>query len=48
MLVGGETAQTADIRSALDRDTLIIVILVLVIVTAVLVLLLRSLLAPFS
>ncbi|MGA5224045.1 MMPL family transporter [Streptomyces koyangensis] len=46
VLVGGETAQTADIRSALDRDTLIIVILVLVIVTAVLVLLLRSLLAP--
>ncbi|MFI9630723.1 MMPL family transporter [Streptomyces sp. NPDC052042] len=46
VLIGGETAQNADIRSALDRDTTLIVILVLTIVTAVLVLLLRSLLAP--
>ncbi|MEV5983122.1 MMPL family transporter [Streptomyces sp. NPDC052114] len=46
VLVGGETAQNADIRSALDRDTRLIVLLVLAIVTAVLALLLRSLLAP--
>ncbi|MFE6781454.1 MMPL family transporter [Streptomyces sp. NPDC057680] len=46
VLIGGETAQSADIRSALDRDTALIVLLVLAIVTAVLVLLLRSLLAP--
>lgn len=46
VLIGGETAQSADIRSALDRDTTFIVLMVLVVVTAVLVLLLRSLLAP--
>ncbi|GGM74547.1 MMPL family transporter [Dactylosporangium sucinum] len=46
VLIGGETAQNADIRSALDRDTTLIVLLVLAIVTAVLILLLRSLLAP--
>lgn len=46
VLVGGETASTADIRDALNRDTIYIVLLVLLIVTAVLVLLLRSLLAP--
>ncbi|TDT40118.1 RND superfamily putative drug exporter/hypothetical protein [Streptomyces sp. BK208] len=46
VLIGGETAQNADIRSALDRDTTFIVLLVLALVTAVLVLLLRSLLAP--
>ncbi|MEU4088400.1 MMPL family transporter [Streptomyces aureus] len=45
-LVAGETAQSADIRSALDRDTKLLVLLVLIIVTAVLILLLRSLLAP--
>ncbi|MEZ7004351.1 MMPL family transporter [Streptomyces sp. AD55] len=45
-LVGGETAQTADIRSALDRDTVWILALVLAVVTGVLALLLRSLLAP--
>ncbi len=46
VFIGGETAQNADIRSALDRDTTFIVLLVLAIVTAVLILLLRSLLAP--
>ncbi|MBB4958489.1 MMPL family transporter [Micromonospora polyrhachis] len=46
VLIAGETAQNADIRSALDRDTTYIVLLVLAIVTAVLFLLLRSLLAP--
>ncbi|MFD5657442.1 MMPL family transporter [Streptomyces hirsutus] len=46
VLIAGETAQNADIRSALDRDTTFIVLLVLAIVTAVLTLLLRSLLAP--
>ncbi|MFE2587144.1 MMPL family transporter [Streptomyces sp. NPDC059378] len=46
VLVAGETAQSADIRSALDRDTKFLVLLVLIIVTAVLMLLLRSLLAP--
>lgn len=46
VLVAGETAQSADIRSALDRDTRLLVLLVLIIVTAVLILLLRSLLAP--
>ncbi|MFF7442936.1 MMPL family transporter [Streptomyces sp. NPDC008122] len=46
VLIGGETAQNADIRSALDRDTTLVALLVLAVVTAVLVLLLRSLLAP--
>ncbi|SCD56275.1 putative drug exporter of the RND superfamily [Streptomyces sp. AmelKG-A3] len=46
VLIGGETAQNADIRSTLDRDTTLIVLLVLAIVTGVLILLLRSLLAP--
>lgn len=46
VLVAGETAQSADIRSALDRDTRLLVVLVLALVTAVLMLLLRSLLAP--
>ncbi|MEE1735757.1 MMPL family transporter [Streptomyces sp. BE147] len=46
VLIGGETARNADIRSALDRDMTFIVLLVLAIVTAVLTLLLRSLLAP--
>ncbi|MFE1783660.1 MMPL family transporter [Streptomyces sp. NPDC059506] len=46
VLVDGETARTADIRSALDRDTVAVVLLVLAVVTAVLVVLLRSVLAP--
>lgn len=46
VLVGGETAQTADIQQDLDRDTLVIMIAVLLLVAAVLGLLLRSALAP--
>src|SRR5699024_9170215 len=46
VVIGGETAQMADIRSTLDRDTTFIVPLVLVLVTAILIFLLRSLLAP--
>lgn len=46
VLVGGETASMADIRDALNRDTIYIVLLILLVVTAVLILLLRSLLAP--
>ncbi|MCB0883107.1 MAG: MMPL family transporter, partial [Thermoleophilia bacterium] len=44
--VAGETASTADIRDALDRDVWVLVPLVLAIVAVVLGLLLRSLLAP--
>ncbi|WP_129978038.1 MMPL family transporter [Rhodococcus sp. Q1] len=46
VLVGGETAHSADIRAALDRDNWVVAALVLVIVAAVLALLLRSVLAP--
>ncbi|GAC57204.1 hypothetical protein GOHSU_17_00070 [Gordonia hirsuta DSM 44140 = NBRC 16056] len=46
VLIGGETATTADIRSALNKDTLILVVLVLLIVLTVLAVLLRSVLAP--
>ncbi|MFD6894503.1 MMPL family transporter [Rhodococcus sp. NPDC060086] len=46
VLVGGESAHTADIRAALDRDNWVIVAWVLMIVGAVLALLLRSVLAP--
>lgn len=46
VLIGGETAQSADIRAALNRDTTFVVALVLIIVAGVLALLLRSLLAP--
>lgn len=46
VLVGGETAHSADIRAALNRDNLVVAALVLVIVGAVLALLLRSVLAP--
>lgn len=46
VLIGGETAQTADIAQNLDRDTLWIMVVVLVLVALVLGLLLRSLLAP--
>lgn len=46
VLVGGETAQTADIQQNLDRDTVWIMVLVLALVALVLGLLLRSLLAP--
>ena len=46
VLVGGESAHAADIRSALDRDNWVVAALVLLIVAAVLALLLRSVLAP--
>lgn len=44
--VAGETATTADTRSALDRDMLVLVPVILLIVGLVLGLLLRSVLAP--
>ncbi len=46
VLVAGPTAETADIKAALDRDMLVLVPLVLLIVGLVLAGLLRSLLAP--
>jgi RND superfamily putative drug exporter len=46
VLVGGPTAEEADLRSATDRDTRLLVPLVLLVVFAILVLLLRSLAAP--
>lgn len=46
VLIGGETAQTADIRDALNRDTGYIVAFILLIVVGILALLLRSILAP--
>lgn len=46
VLVAGPTAETADIKSALDRDMLVLVPLVLLIVGLVLGWLLRSVLAP--
>ena len=46
VLVGGPTAEKADLRSATDRDTRLLVPLVLLVVFAILVLLLRSLAAP--
>ena len=44
--MGGPTAEEADLRSATDRDTRLLVPLVLLVVFAILVLLLRSLAAP--
>jgi putative drug exporter of the RND superfamily len=46
VLVGGPTAEEADLRSATERDTRLLVPLVLAVVFAILVLLLRSLAAP--
>ena len=46
VLVGGPTAEEADVRAANERDTLVLVPLVLLVVFGVLVLLLRSLVAP--
>ena len=46
VLVGGPTAEEADLRSATDRDTRLLVPLVLLVVFTILVLLLRSLAAP--
>jgi RND superfamily putative drug exporter len=45
-LVGGPTAEEADLRTATARDTRLLVPLVLVVVFAILVLLLRALVAP--
>jgi RND superfamily putative drug exporter len=45
-LVGGPTAEEADLRAAIDRDTKLLVPLVLAVVLGILVLLLRSLAAP--
>jgi RND superfamily putative drug exporter len=46
VLVGGPTAEEADLRSAVKRDTLLLIPLVLAVVAGILVLLLRSLAAP--
>jgi len=46
VLVGGTTAEEADLRTAIESDTKLIVPLVLVVVFVILVLLLRSLAAP--
>jgi RND superfamily putative drug exporter len=46
VLVGGPTAEEADLRTATARDTRLLVPLVLLVVLAILVLLLRSLVAP--
>lgn len=46
VLVGGPTAEEADLRAAVERDTKLLVPLVLIVVLAILVLLLRALVAP--
>ena len=46
VLVGGPTAEEADLRRAVKRDTLLLVPLVLGVVFAILVILLRALVAP--
>lgn len=46
VLVGGPTAEEADLRSATSRDTRLLVPLVLAVVLVILVVLLRSLVAP--
>ncbi len=45
-LVGGPTAEEADLRTAVERDTKLLIPLVLAVVLGILVLLLRSLAAP--
>jgi RND superfamily putative drug exporter len=45
-LVGGASAEEADLRAAVERDTKLLVPLVLLVVLGILVLLLRSLVAP--
>jgi RND superfamily putative drug exporter len=45
-LVGGSSAEEADLRAAVERDTKLLVPLVLLVVLAILVLLLRALVAP--
>jgi RND superfamily putative drug exporter len=46
VLVGGPTAEEADLRNAIERDTKLLVPLVLLVVLTILILLLRSLIAP--
>ncbi len=46
VLVGGPTAEEADLRNAIERDTKLLVPLVLLVVLTILFLLLRSLVAP--
>jgi putative drug exporter of the RND superfamily len=46
VLVGGATAEEADLRTAIERDTKLLVPLVLLVVFAILIVLLRSLMAP--
>jgi RND superfamily putative drug exporter len=46
VLVGGPTAEEADLRAAVERDTRLLVPLVLLVVFVILVLLLRSVVAP--
>jgi putative drug exporter of the RND superfamily len=46
VLVGGPTAEEADLRAATQRDTKLLIPLVLLVVFAILVLLLRALVAP--
>jgi putative drug exporter of the RND superfamily len=46
VLVGGPTAEEADLRAAIERDTKLLVPLVLLVVLTILILLLRSLVAP--
>lgn len=46
VLVGGPTAEEADLRAATERDTKLLIPLVLLVVFAILVLLLRALVAP--
>ncbi|MFO7571954.1 MAG: MMPL family transporter [Gaiellaceae bacterium] len=46
VLVGGPTAEEADLRAATERDTKLLIPLVLLVVLAILILLLRALVAP--
>lgn len=46
VLVGGATAEEADLRAAIERDTKLLVPLVLLVVFAILIVLLRSVAAP--
>ncbi len=46
VLVGGATAEEADLRAAIERDTKLLVPLVLIVVFAILIVLLRSVVAP--
>ena len=48
VLVGGPTAEEADLRAATERDTKLLIPLVLLVVFSILVLLLRALVAPVA